>query len=312
MRNVQDYILLYIKGLCIGIADTVPGVSGGTIAFITGIYEELLHSLHSIDRDAFGLLLKFRLAELWKKINGNFLLTVSAGVITSLLVLAGVIFNLLIHYPILVSSFFFGVIFASVALVLKEIKAWGHKPVIAFIVSAAVGYFITTLSPMETPNAYWFVFICGALATCSMILPGISGAFILVLLGKYQFIINSLGELNLGVIFTFAAGGILGLLGFARLITWVLDHYHHVTVAIVAGFILGSLNKVWPWRQGLEFATTRKGEQVAVFDKSILPWNFLSETGRDPQLFQAILMMALGVCIVIVTERIATRLKLKH
>lgn len=295
-----------------GIADTVPGVSGGTIAFITGIYEELLHSLNEIDRDAFRLLLKFRLTELWKKVNGNFLLPVSAGVITSLLILASVIFNLIVHYPILVSSFFFGVIFASVALVLKEIKAWGHKPVIAFIVSAGVGYFITTLSPMETPDAYWFVFICGALAICSMILPGISGAFVLVLLGKFQFMINSLVELNLGVIFIFAAGGIVGLLGFARLITWVLDHYHHVTVAVVAGFILGSLNKVWPWRQGLEFATTRKGEQVAVFDKSILPWNFLSETGRDPQLFQAILMMALGVCIVIVTERIATRLKLKH
>lgn len=312
MRNLQDYILLYIKGLCIGIADAVPGVSGGTIAFITGIYEELLHSLNEVDRDAFRLLIRFRLAGLWKKINGNFLLTVSAGVITSLLVLVSVIFNLIAHYPVLVGSFFFGVIFASVALVLKEIKAWGYKPIVAFAASAVIGYFITTLSPMETTDAYWFVFICGALATCPMIFPGISGAFILVLLGKYQFMINSLTELNLGVIFIFSAGGILGLLGFARLITWVLDHYHHVTVAVLAGFILGSLNKVWPWRQALEFATTRKGSQVAVFDKSILPWHFLSETGRDPQLFQAILMMALGVCIVIVTERIATRLKLKH
>lgn len=295
-----------------GIADAVPGVSGGTIAFITGIYEELLHSLNEIDRDAFRLLMRFRLAELWKKINGNFLLTVLAGVVTSLLVLVGFIFNLIIHFPILISSFFFGVIFASVVLVLKEIKTWGHKPILTFTLSAAIGYFITTLSPVETPDTYGFVFICGALALCSMILPGISGAFILVLLGKYQFMISSLVELDLGVICVFAAGGILGLLSFARLITWILDHYHHITVAMLAGFILGSLNKVWPWRQGLEYATTRKGEQVAVFDKSILPWNFLSETGKDPQLFQAILMMALGVCIVIVTERIATRLKLKH
>jgi putative membrane protein len=295
-----------------GIADAVPGVSGGTIAFITGIYEELLHSLREIDRDAFRLLIRFRLAELWKKINGNFLLTLSAGIITSILILVSVIFNLIVHYPVLVSSFFFGVIFASVALVLKEIKAWGHKPVIVFIISAVVGYFITTLSPVEAPDTYWFIFICGALAMCSLILPGISGAFILVLLGKYQFMINSLVELNLSVIFIFAAGGVLGLLGVARLITWILDHYHHITVAVLAGLMLGSLNKVWPWRQGLEFTTTRKGEQVAVFDKSILPWNFLSETGRDPQLFQAILMIALGVCIVIVTERIATRLKLKH
>lgn len=295
-----------------GIADAVPGVSGGTIAFITGIYDELLHSLNEIDRDAFRLLIRFRLAELWKKINGNFLLTVSAGIITSLLLLVSVVFNLILHYPILISSFFFGVIFASVALVLKEIKTWGYKPIVSFVASAMLGYFITTLAPMETTSASWFIFICGALAICSMIFPGISGAFILVLLGKYQFMIASLVELDAWVISVFTTGCVFGLLGFARLITWVLDHYHHVTVAVLAGFMMGSLNKVWPWRKGLEYATTRTGEQIAVFDKSILPWHFLSETGRNPQLFQAILMTALGVCIVIVTERIATRLKLKH
>lgn len=312
MRTVLDYILLYIKGLCIGIADAVPGVSGGTIAFITGIYEELLHSLNEIDLEAGRLLVRFRFAALWKKINGNFLLTVSAGVITSLLLLVSAIINLMVHYPVLISSFFFGVIFASVALVLKEIKTWGYKPIIAFIASAVLGYFITTLSPEHTPDTYWMIFICGALAISSMIFPGISGAFILILLGKYQFMINAITGVDLAAIFIFVAGGILGLLSLARLITWILDHYHHITVAVLAGFILGSLNKVWPWRQGLEFVTTRKGGQVAVFDKSILPWHFLAETGRDPRLFQAILMMALGVCIVIVTERIATRLKLKH
>jgi putative membrane protein len=295
-----------------GIADAVPGVSGGTIAFITGIYEELLHSLNEIDTDAVRLFIRFRFAELWKKINGNFLLTVSSGFITSLFILVSVFFNLIVHYPIWISSFFFGVIFASVALVLKEIKTWGYKPILSFMASAAIGYFVTTLAPMETPDAYGFIFICGALAICSMIFPGVSGAFILVLLGKYQFMIASLVELNVGVIIVFAAGCMIGLLGFARLITWVLDHYHHITVAVLAGFMLGSLNKVWPWRQGLEYATTRTGEQIAVFDKSILPWHSLSETGRDPKLFQAILMMALGVCIVIVTERIATRLKLKQ
>jgi putative membrane protein len=312
LRKVQDYILLFIKGLCMGIADAVPGVSGGTIAFITGIYDELLHSLNAIDREAFKLLLKFQLAEFWKKINGNFLLTVSAGVITSLLLLIEVIFNLIVQYPVLVSSFFFGVIFASVALVLKEIKDWGYKPILSFLLSAVVGYFITTLSPVHTPGNYWFLFVCGALSISSMIFPGISGAFILVLLSKYQFMVASVADLDLAAILVFALGGVAGLLAFARLITWVLDHYHHITVAVLAGFMLGSLNKVWPWRKALEYATTRQGKQVAVYDKSILPWHFLSETGRDPQLFQAILMMALGVCIVIVTERIATRLNLKQ
>lgn len=295
-----------------GIADAVPGVSGGTVAFITGIYEELLHSLNEIDRGALRLLGRFRLAELWKKINGNFLLTLAAGVVTSLLLLAGLIFNLILHYPILVSSFFFGVIFASVALVLKEIKTWGFRPIAMFMVTAIIGYGITGLSPVDTPDTYWFVFICGALAVSSMIFPGISGAFILLLLGKYQLMITSLVTFDPLIILVFAAGGIAGLLFFARLITWVLDHYHHITVAALAGFMLGSLNKVWPWRKGLEFATTGDGQQVAVFDKSILPWHFLSETGKDPLLFQAILMTALGVCIVILTERIATRLNLKH
>jgi putative membrane protein len=269
-----------------GIADAVPGVSGGTIAFITGIYEEFLHSLREIDRDAFRLLIGFRLAELWKKINGNFLLTLSAGIITSILILISVIFNLIVHYPVLVSSFFFGVIFASVALVLKEIKTWGHKPVIVFVISAVVGYFITTLSPVETPNTYWFVFICGTLAMCSLILPGISGAFILVILGKHQFMINSLVELNLSVIFIFAAGGVLGLLGVARLITWILDHYHHITVAVLAGLMLGSLNKIWPWRQGLEFTTPVKASKLRYLIKVYYLGTFYRKQEGIPSFFR--------------------------
>jgi putative membrane protein len=312
LRKPQDYILLYVKGLCIGIANAVPGVSGGTIAFITGIYNELLHALNEIDRDAGKLLLTFRVAACWKKINGNFLLTVLAGICTSLFFLAGTVFNLLVNHPVLLHAFFFGVIFASVALVLKEIKAWGYKPIVAFILSTTLAYLATTLSPLSTPDSLWIVFICGVLAICAMILPGLSGAFLLVLLGKYQFMISAITDLNVTVIVIFSLGCVLGLMGFARLITWVLDHYHRITVAVLAGFMFGSLNKLWPWRQGLEYVTNTKGQQVAVFDKSILPWHTLSITGKDPQLFQAILMMSLGLFIVIVLERIATRLKLKH
>ncbi len=295
-----------------GIADSVPGVSGGTIAFITGIYVEFLHSLNAIDKDAFILLRTFRFAEAWKKINGNFLLTVSAGIITSLLVITSLVFSLIVHYPIYITSFFFGVIFASVALVLKEIKTWGIRPAVAFVLGALIGYGITLLSPVQTPDTYWMVFMCGALAICSILIPGLSGAFILVLIGKYPFMTSAFIELNVPVILVFILGSIVGLLGLARLITRILDQYQHVTIAILAGLTMSSLNKVWPWRQVVEYATNHKGEQVAVFGKSIVPWHFLSETGKDPYLFQAILMMALGMCIVIVTERIATQLKLKH
>lgn len=312
MRTLKDYILLFLKGLCVGIAHAVPGVSGGTIVFITGIYTELLHSLNEIDRDAFRLLVTFQFVALWKKINGNFLFIVMAGIVTSLFLLAGIVFNLLINYPVFILSFFFGVIFASVALVLKEIKTWGYKPIVFFLLSAALAYFATTLSPVQTNDSLWVVFICGIVAICSMILPGLSGAFMLVLLGKYQFMISTFAELNLTAVVVFSVGCVLGLLGFARLITWVLDHYHRITIALLAGLMFGSLNKLWPWRQALEYVTNTKGQQVAVFDKSILPWHSLAVTGKDPQLFQAILMMSLGVFIVIVLERIATRLKLKH
>lgn len=295
-----------------GAADVVPGVSGGTVAFITGIYDELLHSIRAVDVDAFRLLLRLRFADLWKKINGNFLLTLLAGIATSLVSLAQVVIYLLNHYPILIWSFFFGLILISAPLVLREIKKWHPGTGVAFVIGISIAYAVTVLSPTQTPEALWFVFIAGMLAICAMILPGISGAFILLLIGKYQFIITALIELNIPVILVFAVGCVVGLMGFSRFLTWILEHYHHATISLLAGFMLGSLNKVWPWRHVLEYATNSKGEQVAVFDKSVLPWNYLSMTGKDPQLFQAIFMMALGVCIVVLIDKIATRLKTKH
>jgi len=295
-----------------GAADVVPGVSGGTVAFITGIYDELLHSIKAIDLEAFRLLFTFKFADFWKKINGNFLITLLAGIATSILSLAKLMIYLLEHHPIMIWSFFFGLILISAPLVLREIKKWEVGTGLAFIIGVGIAYAITVLSPTQSPEYLWFIFIAGALAICAMILPGISGAFILLLIGKYQYMITALTEFNLPVILVFMAGCMVGLMGFSRFLTWILDHYHHATVALLAGFMLGSLNKVWPWREVLEYATNSKGEQIAVFDKSVLPWNFLSVTGKDPQLFQAIFMMALGVFIVVLIEKIAARLKTKH
>lgn len=295
-----------------GAADVIPGVSGGTIAFIMGIYDELLHSIKSVDIDAFKLLFSFRIADFWKKINGNFLLALLAGIGTSIISLAKLMVFLLATYPIMIWSFFFGLILISAPLVLREIKQWKPTTGISFIAGIVIAYLITILSPTQSPDYLWFIFFSGALAICAMILPGISGAFILLLIGKYQYIITALIELNLPVILIFLSGCVIGIMGFSRFLTWVLDNYHHATVALLAGFMLGSLNKVWPWREVLEYATNSKGEQVAVFDKSILPWNYLSVTGKDPQLFQAILLMALGVFLIVLIEKIAVRLKTKH
>ncbi len=295
-----------------GLADMIPGVSGGTIAFITGIYEELIYSIHAIDSEAFRLLRKYAFRECWKKINGNFLVTVFAGIVTSLLLLSGVMFYLLRDYQIMTWSFFFGLILTSGPLILRRIKKWRADSIVGLISGLGAAYVLTILSPTQTPDNLFFVFLAGAIAICALVIPGISGVFILLLLGKYLTIVTALNEFNLLVLFVFIIGCAMGLVGISRLLTRALNNYPESTIALLSGFMMGALNKVWPWRKVIEYATNSKGDQIAVFDKSILPWDFLSETGKDPQLFQAILMMALGVLIVVVTEKIAVRLKTKH
>lgn len=312
MKNPADYILLYLKGMAMGAADVIPGVSGGTVAFISGIYDELLSSIKSVDGEAFKLLIRFRLADFWKKINGNFLVTLFAGIITSLLSLAKLMTHLLQTQPILIWSFFFGLILVSAPLVMREIKQWTASAILSFVAGVLVAYYITVVTPTESPNNLFFIFLSGALAICAMILPGISGAFILLLIGKYQYMITALIEFNATIVSVFVLGCVVGIISFSRLLSWVLTNYHSVAVAILAGFMIGSLNKVWPWREIKEYATNSKGEQISVFDQSILPGQYFEVTGKDPLLLQAILMMALGVFIVILIERIATRLKLKH
>lgn len=311
MRRLKDYILLYLKGLAMGSADVIPGVSGGTIAFITGIYDELLFSLKSIDLDALKLLLRRDFLLFWKKINGSFLLCVLGGIATSIVSLAKLMTHLLEVHPIHTWSFFFGLILISSPLILRTVRKWKIVTVISFLSGIIIAYSISILSPTQTPDAYWFIFIAGAIAICAMILPGISGAFILLLLGKYEFIIRSLFELNIPVIIVFILGCLVGLLSFARLLSWILANYHDLTVALLAGFMLGSLNKVWPWKEVLSYRLDSSGKQVPAFDKSILPADYMEKTGKDPQVFQAILLAALGIFIVILIEKIAERLKTK-
>ena len=295
-----------------GAADVIPGVSGGTMAFITGIYEELVYSLNEIDREAFRLLTKFQFAFCWKKINGNFLATVIAGIATSLLLLSGIMLYLWKNYPVTTLSFFFGLIFTAGPLILRSIKKWRANSIGALLIGIGIAYTLTILSPAQAPHNLFFIFLSGTIAICAMVLPGISGVYILLLLGTFQPIVTALTEFNVLTVFIFMIGCVLGLIGISRLLARALHNYHHASIALLAGFMMGALNKVWPWRKVMEYATNSKGDQIAVFDKSILPWDFLSETGKDPQLFQAILMMALGVLIVVIIEKIAVRLKTKH
>lgn len=289
-----------------GGADVVPGVSGGTIAFITGIYEELLNSISKIDVDAVRLLLKFKLKEFWVHINGTFLIVLLSGILTSVFSLATVITYLLEHHPISIWSFFFGLIIISAVLVAKEIREWNWLVILAALIGIAIAYFVTIASPSQTSNSLIFVFISGAIAICAMILPGISGAFILLLLGKYTYIFTALKEFNFPVIIVFGLGCITGLLSFSRVISWLLKNYYNTAVALLAGFMIGSLNKIWPWKIPTSYRINSEGLQVPLTEKNVAPTAYMELTGNDPLILQAVLFILIGIVLVIVIERVGS------
>lgn len=238
-----------------GAADVIPGVSGGTIAFITGIYDEFVGSIARIDAEAVRMLLKGRIRDFWAHINGWFLLSVVAGIGVSVVTLAGLMQTLLTDFPIQTWAFFFGLIVASSIFILKGISGWKVREVLLTILGVILGVTICTLSPTQTPDALWFIFLSGALAICAMILPGISGSFILLILGKYQYIMGAISGLaagedfgrNLMILGVFLIGAAVGILGFSKFLHWLLARWNKETLIVLAGFIIGSLVKVWPW-----------------------------------------------------------------
>lgn len=288
-----------------GAADVVPGVSGGTIAFITGIYEELIDSIKLLDGKTLSLFFKLKWSEFWKRINGNFLFAVLLGIIISVFSLAKLISYLLESHSIKVWSFFFGLVVISAITILREVKKWNFSVVIMLLVGMGIAYYITIASPATTPDDWWFVLLSGAIAICAMILPGISGAFILLILGKYEYITDALHELDISIIALFISGCVLGLLSFVRVISWVLHKYYYMTVALLSGFMIGSLNKVWPWKEVISFRIDSHGEQVALQDQSILPTQYLDITGDSPEILQALFFMAIGIGVVVIVEKIS-------
>ena len=238
-----------------GAADVIPGVSGGTIAFITGIYDQLIGSINSINAEALKLFFTGKFKEFWKHINGTFLLSLFCGILFSVVALAGLMQYLLESHPIQTWAFFFGLIVASSLFILRGIEGWNLKAVIFLILGIGLGVTVCTLSPTTTPDALWFIFLSGAIAICAMILPGISGSFILLILGKYKFIMEAITGLttgqavgeNLVILGVFAVGAVCGIIAFSRVLNWLLSRYHKQTLLVLAGFIIGSLVKVWPW-----------------------------------------------------------------
>ena len=267
MKGFLKHIGIAVKGACMGAADVIPGVSGGTIAYIMGIYDQFVGSIASINAEAVSLLLHGKFRAFWKHINGNFLLALIIGIGTSVVCLAGLMQMLLSDFPVQTWAFFFGLIVASSIFILRGISGWKLREVLFLVSGIALGIVICTLSPTQTPDALWFIFLSGALAICAMILPGISGSFILLILGKYQYIMSAITSCvsNVGalwgsagadsalfwqsaaVLAVFLIGAAVGILGFSKFLHWLLARWHKETLIVLAGFIIGSLVKVWPW-----------------------------------------------------------------
>ena len=288
-----------------GAADIVPGVSGGSIALVTKIYQELLDSIKSIDLDALRLLSSFRIKEFWKHVNGSFLLTLILGILTAIFSLSKLITFLMTNHPIPLWSFFCGLILISALIILRDIRKWNIVAVLVIPLGAFLAYQITEIPPVTTPDSIWFTFIAGSIAICAMILPGISGSFLLLILGQYEQILTAVNQRNLLTIGVFGLGCIVGLLSFSRVISWLLKRYHAITIAFLSGFMLGSINKIWPWKRILSYRMSSSGVQQPFITENIWPHHYLAESGQESEFLVAILAFLVGVILVVGIERIA-------
>ena len=300
-RSFRAYLVLTAKGFCMGAADVVPGVSGGTMAFILGIYEELLNAIRSFDLESLKLLMTAKVRGLLDRTKWRFLLALGCGILLAIFSLSKALSWLLQNQPVLIWSFFLGLILASVATVVKRVKHWRPFTWCSLAGGLAGIYVLVGLAPGATPNDPWFLFISGAVAICAMILPGISGSFILVLMGKYQYILEAVNERNLLVLFIVAAGACIGLALFSRLLGWLLTKYHDYMVAFLTGLMLGSLRKIWPWKETLESIVGSGGKVVPIVQHNIFPAQWSMEVGY------ALCLMGAGFLIVLVLDRIANR-----
>tara|TARA_B110000902_G_C14286903_1_gene579205 strand:+ start:836 stop:1756 length:921 start_codon:yes stop_codon:yes gene_type:complete len=303
-RKVKDYIVIGLKGMAMGAADVVPGVSGGTIAFISGIYEELLGSISNINLDLFKTLKNEGFKAAWKQLNGSFLLSLFLGIFISIFSLAQAIKYLLENEPILLWSFFFGLVLASVIYIAKQISKWNSISVLILILAAFLAYYITTLSPLVSENtSLLFMFLSGAIAICAMILPGISGAFIMVLLGAYKPILSAVSDRDYKTVTAVFLGAIVGLLSFSKVLKWLFANYKNYTLAVLTGFITGSLNKIWPWKETLTWRTNSHGIKVAFNQQSVSPFSFEG----DSQLMMAIVLIIVGFSLILLMEKLAVK-----
>ena len=297
-NGVQRYLRLFFTGFFMGTADLIPGVSGGTIAFLSGIYEELLYSIKLVTGKVLHLIFQGKIKEAIATVPFKFLVPLAAGVFTALLALANVISWLLTDYPVFIWSFFFGLVLASTLIVLKRIVKWDLSDKIIFVVSVIVSFIVVGAVPVETPNNYPFIFFSGMIAICAMILPGISGSFILLLLGKYQQILAAVANRDIVTLGIFAVGCAVGIALFSRLLSWLFAKHHDISIAVLAGLMLGSVRKIWPWKEVVMTRINSHGVEVPLVEKNILPPVF------DLTVVICIVLAGVGIWLIMYLDKV--------
>lgn len=297
---------VFCRGMAMGAADIVPGVSGGTIAFITGIYFRLLEAISAVPRALVTELLRGRPGTFWHRVDGSFLLTLLAGILISVVSLATLITQAMEAYPIALWSFFFGLIIASIWHVSRQLKVPRSWLLVPLAAGTAFAWWVTTLTGQQVEPSALVFFGAGALAICAMILPGISGSFILVVLGMYAPVLAAIRSLDLITLALFAVGCVTGLLSIARLLTLAIRRFHDSVLALLVGFMAGALNRVWPWQQPVSWRTDSSGNEVVTGQVSVSPMRYAEVTGEPSQWPLAIAALVVGVLVVLLAEWVAT------
>ncbi|NOH72541.1 DUF368 domain-containing protein [Vibrio pectenicida] len=305
----MKYLSTFVKGLAMGAADVVPGVSGGTIAFITGIYDTLLESIRRINPQLIGILRRDGVKAAFVHINGFFLIALFAGVFTSIATLAKLISWLLVTHPIPLWSFFFGLIVVSVFHMLKQIEKKSLSRLLLLLFGIGFAYSITILQPLQLEPTNINILLAGAIAICAMILPGISGSFILLLIGMYTPILGAVKSVDITVLLLFISGCVTGLLSFSHVLTWLLKHFRDLTLIFLTGLMVGTLPKIWPWKETLSWRTNSSGEQVPLIERNLSPLDFEAITSQPAQITVAILLMLSAIVLVLTLEKFATSSK---
>ncbi|NAX19889.1 DUF368 domain-containing protein [Vibrio sp. V39_P1S14PM300] len=301
----MNYITTFLKGLAMGAADVVPGVSGGTIAFITGIYDTLLESIRRVNPSLIGLWRREGFKAAFNHINGLFLIALFGGILTSIATLAKLISWLLVTHPIPIWSFFFGLILVSVYHMLRQIEHKRPLLLLFALAGVAFAYSITVLNPLEIEPTSLNVLMAGAIAICAMILPGISGSFILLLIGMYAPVLGAVKAVQIDILALFLGGCVIGLLTFSHLLSWLLKRFRDFTLTFLTGLMLGTLPKIWPWKETISWRINSKGEQVPLLQHNLTPFEFEHITSQPAQLGIAIVLMLCAFALVLGLEKFA-------